>query len=63
MVFSPFAIILMEVTKSFYRSPQLQCWFFASVYMGLGQKHPHPEILDKQHTRLLWVNTPKNIKF
>jgi len=30
--------------------------------MDLGQKHLHPETHDKQHTRLLWVNTPKKYK-
>jgi hypothetical protein len=63
-VFSPSVITLMVVTKSFFIGPpQLQHWFYAPGDMGLGQKHPHPETIDKQHIRLLWVKTPKNMKF
>jgi hypothetical protein len=48
------AQLLVWITKSFYRSSQLQHYFYAPAYMGCGQEQqhkPHPVTLDKQHTK------------
>lgn len=53
MAFRTSAIILMEETKSFYISSQLEHWFYGTVYMGLGQKHPHLNILYKNTPEIM----------